>query len=100
VYLRDGGRCRFMDAQRERCPERHDLEYHHRHAFGLGGNHDLDNVCLMCHPHNQYLAELAYGKEVMSRYLDGHERLTSGAVVRDRVECSRDQFASRQGGDP
>jgi hypothetical protein len=100
VYLRDEGRCRFVDAQRERCPERHDLEYHHWHAFGPGGNHDLDNICLMCHPHNQYLAELAYGKELMSRYLDGLERSTSGGVVRERSDCSRDQFASRQGGDP
>ena len=100
VYLRDEGRCRFVDAQRERCPERHDLEYHHWHPYGLGGNHDLANIGLMCHPHNQYLAELAYGKEMMSRYVDGPERSTSGAVVRDRAGCSRDQFASRRGGDP
>src|SRR5262245_49630279 len=35
VYRRDGGQCCFVDAQGRRCPERHRLEYHHRHAFGL-----------------------------------------------------------------
>jgi hypothetical protein len=73
VYLRDGGRCRFVDAQGRRCPERHRLEYHHRHPYGLGGNHDVDNICLMCPAHNLYLAELDYGKKVTSRYLDPPE---------------------------
>jgi hypothetical protein len=81
VYLRDGGRCRFEDAQGRRCPERHRLEYHHRHPYGLGGTHDLDNICLMCGPHNRYLAELDYGKKVMSRYLDRPERPEPSAVA-------------------
>jgi hypothetical protein len=66
VYQRDKGRCRFVDARGRRCPERHRLEYHHRHPFGLGGNHDPDNICLMCPIHNRYLAELDYGKKALS----------------------------------
>ncbi len=73
VYTRDGSQCRFVDAERRRCPERHDLEYHHRHPFGLGGGHDVDNICLMCPPHNRFLAELDYGKETMSRYVNRRE---------------------------
>jgi hypothetical protein len=69
VYLRDESQCRFLDGQGRRCPERHALEYHHREPFGQGGDHDVTNVCLMCGPHNRYLAELDYGKEVMSRYI-------------------------------
>jgi hypothetical protein len=69
VYRRDGGQCRFVDAQGRRCPERHRLEYHHRHPFGLGGGRERDNICLMCGRHNRYLAELDYGREKMSRYL-------------------------------
>jgi hypothetical protein len=68
VYRRDGGQCRFVDAQGRRCPERHRLEYHHRYPFGLGGGPDRDNICLMCGPHNRYLAELDYGTAKMSRY--------------------------------
>jgi hypothetical protein len=69
VYERDQSQCRFVDAEGRRCPERHDLEFHHRHPFGLGGGPDVDNICLMCGPHNRYLAELDYGKEVMSRHM-------------------------------
>jgi hypothetical protein len=58
VYLRDESQCRFLDGQARRCPERHDLEYHHRDPFGRGGDHDVANVSLMCGPHNRYLAEL------------------------------------------
>src|SRR5262245_47215063 len=68
VYRRDSGRCCFVDAQGRRCPERHGLEYHHGYPFGKGGSHGVDNICLMCPPHNRYLAELDYGKERMSRY--------------------------------
>jgi hypothetical protein len=68
VYRRDGGQCRFVDRQGRRCPERHRLEYHHRHPYGLGGGPDPDNLCLMCGPHNRYLAEIDYGRKKMSRY--------------------------------
>ena len=40
VHRRDGGRCCFVDARGRRGSERHRLEYHHRHPFGLGGGHD------------------------------------------------------------
>jgi hypothetical protein len=36
VYRRDRSRCCFADAEGRRCPERHRLEYHHRHPFALG----------------------------------------------------------------
>jgi hypothetical protein len=68
VYQRDQGQCRFVDAQGRRCPERHRLEYHHRFPFGLGGGSEPENICLMCEPHNRYLAEIDYGRKKMSRY--------------------------------
>jgi hypothetical protein len=76
VYQRDGGRCRFVDAQGRRCPERHRLEYHHQHPYGRGGGNELDNICLMCHTHNRYLAELDYGKKKMDLYA----RMSRGAT--------------------
>jgi hypothetical protein len=68
VYRRDGSQCRFLDAEGRRCPERHRLEYHHQHAFGLGGGPEPDNICLVCGPHNRYLAERDYGRKKMSQY--------------------------------
>ena len=68
VHRRDGGRCCFVDARGRRCSERHRLEYHHRHPFGLGGGHDPDNICLMCRTHNRYLAEVDYGTKALARH--------------------------------
>ena len=68
VYERDGGRCRYFDERGGRCPERDNLEYHHRHPFGMGGDHGLSNIRLMCPAHNAYLAEHDYGREVTTRW--------------------------------
>jgi hypothetical protein len=67
VYERDASRCRFTDPEGRRCPERHRLEYHHRYPFGMGGDHDPRNVCLMCGPHNRLIAELDYGRKLPQR---------------------------------
>ena len=37
VADRDQDRCRFIDEQGRRCTERHQLQFHHRHPFGMGG---------------------------------------------------------------
>jgi hypothetical protein len=37
VEKRDGGRCTYRDKHGRRCTKRHDLEFHHRKPFGLGG---------------------------------------------------------------
>jgi hypothetical protein len=68
VYVRDEGRCRYTDDGGRRCSERDGLEYHHRNPHGLGGECSLRNVCLMCHPHNQYLADLVYGRTKMAEH--------------------------------
>jgi hypothetical protein len=72
VWERDGGRCTFVSQDGRRCPERHDLEFHHVKPFGLGGDRSASNVVLMCKQHNLYLAELDYGKERMDRYRRAH----------------------------
>jgi hypothetical protein len=64
VYSRDRSQCRFTDA------EGHDAtsvtnSSHHRNPFALGGSPTIDNICLMCGPHNRYLAELDLGTKVM-----------------------------------
>jgi hypothetical protein len=75
VRERDEGRCRYTDARGQRCAERDRLEYHHRHPFGLGGDHSVTNVGLMCRAHNAFMAEFDYGREAMAR----HRRAPSSA---------------------
>jgi hypothetical protein len=76
VYERDAGRCRYVDTQGRRCTERDHLEFHHRRPFGYGGEHDPDNLSLMCRAHNAYLAEVDYGKEPASRRSAGGNRVS------------------------
>ena len=67
VRERDGDRCGYRDEQGQRCSERHRLEFHHRHPFGLGGDHSPANIGLLCRAHNQLLGEHDYGRVAMSR---------------------------------
>jgi 5-methylcytosine-specific restriction endonuclease McrA len=68
VHARDGGRCVYRDVHGRRCPELHDLEFHHRIPFGRGGNHNAAGLCLMCRAHNALMAENDYGRETMGRF--------------------------------
>lgn len=61
VIERDGNRCRFTDAQGRRCSECRRLEFHHRHPHGFGGDRSPENIALVCHTHNTYLASVDYG---------------------------------------
>jgi hypothetical protein len=72
VRERDGDRCRYVDPQGQRCSARDRLELHHRHPFGMGGDHSPENVSLLCPTHNRYLAERDYGHAAISR----HRRLS------------------------
>jgi hypothetical protein len=68
VEERDRGRCTYKDRKSRRCSQRHDLEFHHRKPFGVGGEHSPDNLVLMCRTHNALIAEDDFGKEVMARH--------------------------------
>ncbi|MFT4572375.1 MAG: hypothetical protein ACI8TX_001459 [Hyphomicrobiaceae bacterium] len=65
VWLRDVGRCRFEDDNGHRCRATRNLEYHHEIPFAHGGLHELDNIELRCHGHNQYQADLDFGRSFM-----------------------------------
>lgn len=67
VHERDGGRCRYVDAQGHRCPERNRLEFHHRHPFAHGGDHSPPNVALLCRVHNTLMAEHDFGPPAIAR---------------------------------
>jgi len=75
VRKRDGDRCRYVDEHGRRCSARDRLEFHHRHPFGMGGDHSPENLRLLCPVHNRYLAESDYGQAAIRR----HRRLEKEA---------------------
>jgi len=81
VRERDGNRCRFVDAAGRRCPQQDRLEYHHRHPFGMGGDHQPVNIRLMCRRHNTYLAEHDYGKDAIRRFSRSGRRPSGAEAV-------------------
>ena len=66
VFGRDEGRCAFVDGRGRRCGSTWRLEFHHLVPYGRGGAHSTDNIELRCRAHNQYEAELEYGRLFMA----------------------------------
>jgi 5-methylcytosine-specific restriction endonuclease McrA len=85
VWRRDAGQCRFVSKDGQRCTERRWLEIHHRHPFGMGGDHRPANLMLTCSRHNRYLAELDYGRGM------------TAAPVWDRIDPRRPRPPARAG---
>jgi hypothetical protein len=67
VYQRDKGQCSFVDSKGRRCPARAGLQFHHHLPFGKGGQHTLENICLLCQSHNDYFARRDYGFAYIER---------------------------------
>jgi len=61
VWLRDGGRCAFVNRTGRRCTEGGFLEFHHVVPYALRGEPTADNIQLRCRAHNGYEAELYFG---------------------------------------
>jgi 5-methylcytosine-specific restriction endonuclease McrA len=68
VLERDGSRCGYVDEQGRRCTERDRLEFHHRHPFGMGGDHSPANLGLRCRIHNLLQAESDFGVRTMRKH--------------------------------
>ena len=68
VWLRDRGRCAFVDQRGHRCGATRAVEYHHVQPFGKGGKHGPDNVTLRCRAHNQYQADLDFDRTFMNEH--------------------------------
>jgi 5-methylcytosine-specific restriction endonuclease McrA len=67
VFARDGGRCAYVGANGIPCGSRHLLHIDHVEPFGRGGGATLENLRLLCAPHNQMEAERVYGSDWMRR---------------------------------
>ncbi|HXC51215.1 MAG TPA: hypothetical protein VN634_10055 [Candidatus Limnocylindrales bacterium] len=65
VWRRDSGRCCYVDRRGRRCRESSNIEFHHRAPFAMGGPPTPENIELRCTAHNQYQADLDFGRAFM-----------------------------------
>jgi hypothetical protein len=68
VVERDGYQCTFVDEETgRRCDETGWLELDHLDGYARTHEHSVDSVAVRCRTHNQYAADLMYGREFMDR---------------------------------
>lgn len=83
VFARDRGQCRFVNTNGDRCCAKGRLEFHHVHAFGLGGAATVSNIMLLCRAHNELLAERDFSREHIQRCI--RTRRDKGSVGRSTI---------------
>ena len=81
VLARDQGRCTFVSVDGRRCAQRGALQFHHKEAYARGGKATLDNIALLCGPHNALRAEQDFGRAWIARRID------DAVAVRDAITC-------------
>ena len=75
VHALDGGRCAWVGPDGARCECRAWLEYDHIVPVGRGGTSDAANIRLLCKTHNRLAAEMAYGRDAISRCIERRRRV-------------------------
>jgi hypothetical protein len=65
VGARDGEQCAFVAPGGRRCSERTFLEFHHVQPYARGGLATVGNISLRCRRHNQYEADVVFGRQAM-----------------------------------
>jgi hypothetical protein len=65
VWRRDSERCCYVDERGRRCSETRNVEFHHKTPFALGGPPTPENIELRCAAHNQFQADLDFGRSFM-----------------------------------
>lgn len=63
VAARDGEQCAFVAPGGRRCTERSFLEFHHVQPYARGGPATVANISLRCRRHNQYEADVVFGRQ-------------------------------------
>jgi hypothetical protein len=67
VVALDGEQCSYSAADGHVCGSSWLLQMHHLKAFARGGPPTADNVAVFCAAHNQYAADVEFGREFMER---------------------------------
>jgi len=88
VFERDAGRCAFVDARGQRCPEHGGLELDHLDGYARTKRHSLDRIRLACRAHNRHAADQMYGREFMEKKLaQRSERGRNTEATRSGTSC-------------
>jgi hypothetical protein len=83
-----------VSADGHRCEECGQLELDHIIPVALGGQSTVENLRLLCRPHNRHAAERAFGKEhVQARREDAQRRR---AAERFHKQANRERVAKRK----
>jgi hypothetical protein len=85
VWRRDKGRCAFLGRTGKRCSATGKLEFHHVHAYALGGPATVENIALRCRAHNAYEGVALFGEKPVPRSGGNATQRTSnrpGAIAR------------------
>lgn len=61
IWKRDNGRCTFQSKEGKKCNEAGMLEIDHVHPFALDGKNKVENLQLLCAPHNKWRAQKTFG---------------------------------------
>jgi hypothetical protein len=72
VFLRDQGRCTFVNARGERCNTDRWLHVHHIKPVSQGGTNDPANLTVICSAHHDLVHQLSFA-------LDWSDQLAAGA---------------------
>jgi 5-methylcytosine-specific restriction endonuclease McrA len=67
VWKRDKGQCAFVSKKGKRCSATGRLEFHHVHAYALGGPATVENIALRCRAHNAYEGVALFGEKIVAR---------------------------------
>jgi hypothetical protein len=71
VTARDGARCAWIGVDGRRCGSTWQLEFDHVQVAALGGKATVDEMRVLCRPHNMLHAEQVFGREYMAQFRGG-----------------------------
>jgi hypothetical protein len=89
VWERDGSRCTFVGTGGHRCEAREDLELDHVVPVARGGLPTVSILRLLCHGHNQHVAERAFGKAAMQGRREAAQRRRIEERLRRQADRER-----------
>jgi 5-methylcytosine-specific restriction endonuclease McrA len=87
VWERDRGRCTYVSAAGQRCPQRRFLQFDHIDPVARGGQATVAGVRLLCRAHNQYEAERTFGAGFMSEKREQAQRAAAEARTHAAAEA-------------
>ena len=67
VWNRDGYQCTFVDELGRRCSAKRFLTLEHTDPYARGGPPTVENLCVLCDPHNQHAARREFGEAHVQR---------------------------------